>query len=160
MAVYLRKLLGIGKLPPNLREQVEAEGILHFVDYVPVTRRFNGAIPGMRSSHSVASYVGSMAFTSQRILATLSALPKVAGRTVDVRWDQPQTGAATVAVSESGLLVEVNLDDTAPRFHGHLSLHYKTEIPETVLAQLPGRTMTFDPPAEYIFRAVGVAYDP
>ena len=39
MAVFLRKLFGIGKLPEDLRAQVEAEGIIHLTEYVPVTRR-------------------------------------------------------------------------------------------------------------------------
>lgn len=158
--MYLRKLLGIGKLPDDLREQAEAEGIIHAVDYVPITRRFSGAIPGMRSAHSIASYVGSVVFTSQRVLATLSALPKLAGRTVDVCWDQPQTGAATAEISAAGLHVEINLDETDPRFQGRLTLDYKTEIPEAVLNQLPSRTLIFDVPPEYVFRAVGVAYHP
>ncbi|MCV7316339.1 hypothetical protein H7J77_12410 [Mycolicibacillus parakoreensis] len=160
MSVVIRKLLGIGKLPDDLREQLEAEGLIHLVDYVAVTRRFSGAIPGMRSTHSVASYVGSVAFSSHRVLATLSALPKMAGRTVDVRWDQPQGGAATVAITESGLSVDVDLDESDPRFHGRLELDYKTELPASVLDRLPARTLRFDVPPEYVFRAVGVAYHP
>lgn len=160
MTVLFRKLLGIGKLPDDLREQVEDEGLIHLADYVAVTRRFSGAIPGMRSAHSIASYAGSVAFSSQRVLATLSALPKLAGRTVDVRWNQAQTGAATAEISATGLRVEVNLDEADPRFHGRLSLDYKTDIPETVLSQLPSRSLAFDVPPEYVFRAVGVAYHP
>ncbi|ODR11823.1 hypothetical protein BHQ15_01155 [Mycolicibacillus koreensis] len=160
MTVVIRKLLGIGKLPDDLREQLETEGLIHVVDYVAVTRRFSGSIPGMRSPHSVASYVGAVALTSQRVLATLSALPKLAGRTVDVRWDQPQGGAATATITESGLQVEVNLDEADPRFHGRLELDYKTALPDAVLDRLPTRTLTFDVPPEYVFRAVGVAYHP
>ncbi len=94
MAVIVRRLFGIGKLPADVRAEVEAEGLIYLADYVAVTRRFSGAIPGLRSAHSVASYVGSVAFTSQRVLATLSSLPKLAGPTVDVRWDAAQSGAA------------------------------------------------------------------
>src|ERR1700740_2298565 len=71
MPVFVRRLFGIGKLPADVRAEVEAEGVIYLADYVPVTRRFSGAIPGLRSAHSVASYVGSLAFTSQRVLATL-----------------------------------------------------------------------------------------
>lgn len=160
MAVILRKLLGIGKLPADLREQLEAEGIIHLVDYVAVTRRFGGAIPGLRSPRSVAGYVGSLVFTQQRVLATLSTLPKLAGCTLDVRWDQPQSGAGTAEISATGLRVDVDLDEADPRFRGRLSLHYKTEVPDTVLTQLPRRTLAFDVPPEYVFCAVGVTYHP
>ncbi|MEZ0364207.1 hypothetical protein ACAG26_10970 [Mycobacterium sp. pUA109] len=160
MAVFIRRLFGIGKLPADLRAEVDAEGVLYLADYVAVTRRFSGAVPGLRSPHSLASYVGSLVLTSQRVLATLSSLPKLAGRTVDVRWDAAQTGAAGVEISASGLQVEINLAAVDPRFSGELSLHYKQPIPGDVLTQLPLRSLAFDVPPEYVYRAVGVAYNP
>ncbi len=129
MPVLVRRLFGIGKLPADVRAAVEAEGLIHLADFVPVTRRFSGAIPGLRSAHSVASYVGSVAFTSQRVLATLSSLPKLAGPTVDVRWDATQSGVATAEISSSGLQVEAEVDDLDETFSGHLSLQYKLDIP-------------------------------
>jgi hypothetical protein len=45
MAVFLRKLLRIGKLPDELRAEAEAEGIIHLAEYVAVTRRFSGRVP-------------------------------------------------------------------------------------------------------------------
>ena len=53
MAVFLRKLLRIGKLPDDLRAEVEAEGIIHLAEYVPVTRRFSGRFRA--SARSAAS---------------------------------------------------------------------------------------------------------
>lgn len=160
MAVFVRRLLGIGKLPADLRAEVEAEGVSYLADYVAVTRRFSGAIPGLRSPHSLASYVGSLVFTSQRVLATLSSLPKLAGLTVDVGWDAPQTGTATAQITSTGLLVDVDIGRVDPVFSGQLSLHYKTDIPGDVLTGLPRRELAFDVPPEYVFRAVGVSYRP
>ena len=99
MAVFVRRLFGIGKLPQELHAQLESEGLTYHADYVAVTRRFSGTIPGVRLQHSVASYTGSLVFTSERVLATLSMLPRLAGPTVNVRWDAPQTGAAQVEIS-------------------------------------------------------------
>ena len=93
MAIFLRRLFGIGKLPREMREQFESEGIIYLAEYVPVTRRFTGKVPGHRANGSFASYVGSLVFTSQRAVATLSSVPKIAGRTMDVRWNDPQQGA-------------------------------------------------------------------
>lgn len=59
MALFLRKLLRIGELPDALRAEAEAEGVLFLAEYVPVTRRFSGAIPGKRAANSVSSYAGS-----------------------------------------------------------------------------------------------------
>jgi hypothetical protein len=160
MAVFLRKLLRIGKLPDELRAEVEAEGIIHVAEYVSVTRRFTGRVPGKRSAGSIASYVGSLVLTNQRVLATLSSVPKLAGRTIDLRWDAPQEGAVKAELSATGLLLETNVAEVDPRCSGHLSLHYKDPIPEHVLLGLPRRSLAFDVPPEYVFRAVGVPYHP
>jgi hypothetical protein len=160
MAVYVRRLFGIGKLPDDLHAQVEAEGLIYLADYVAVTRRFSGAIPGVRLQHSVASYSGSLVFTSERVLATLSMLPKLAGSTVDVRWDAPQTGAAKAEISSTGLHVDLDVAELDEKFSGELSLHYKATIPADLLSGLPLRSLAFDMPPEYVVRAVGVTYSP
>ncbi|BBX75276.1 hypothetical protein H7H78_12520 [Mycobacterium shinjukuense] len=160
MAVVVRKWFGIGKFPADLRAQLEAEGVIYLAEYVAVTRRFSGVIPGLRAAHSIASYVGSLAFTTQRALGTLSSLPKLAGRVLDVPWDAPQTGAATAEISPTGLRLDLDVAKVDPRFHGELSLHFKADIPDDVLARLPRRSLAFDVPAEYVVRAVGVTYSP
>ena len=160
MAVFLRKVFRIGKLPSALRAEVEAEGILFIAEYVAVTRRFKGAVPGLRSAGSIASYVGSLVLTQQRVLATLSSVPKLAGRTVDLRWDAPQSGAVRGELSATGLTLEVDVAAVDPRCSGELSLHYKEDIPLDVLAQLPRTSLEFDVPPEFVFRAVGVPYHP
>ncbi len=160
MAVFVRRLFGIGKLPDDLHAEVEAEGLIDLADYVAVTRRFRGAIPGVRLPHSVASYTGSLVFTSERVLATLSMLPRLAGPTVNARWDAPQTGVAKIEISSTGLQVDVDVSQVDPKFSGELSLHYKVAIPADVLGGLPRRSLAFDMPPEYVFRAVGVTYSP
>ena len=61
---------------------------------------------------------------------------------------------------ETGLLLEINVAEVDPRCTGHLSLHYKDAIPEDALMRLPRRSLAFDVPPEYVFRAVGVPYYP
>jgi len=160
MAVFLRKLFRIGKLPSELRAEVEAEGLLFVAEYVAVTRRFRGAVPGLRSSGSIASYVGSLVLTDERVLGTLSSVPKLAGRTIDVRWDAAQAGPVKAEISATGLTLDVDLAAVDPRCSGELSLHYKEDIPEDVLARLPRTSLAYDMPPEFIFRAVGVPYHP
>jgi hypothetical protein len=160
MAVFVRRLFGIGKLPDELHAQVESEGLIYLADFVAVTRRFSGTIPGVRTPHSVASYTGSLVFTSQRVLATLSMLPRLAGPTVNVRWNAPQTGAAQVEILSTGLQVSLDVAQVDEKFSGELSLHYKVAIPDDVLDGVPRRSLAFDMPPEYVFRAVGVTYSP
>ncbi len=156
MAVFLRKLLHIGGLPAELRAQVDAEGVLFLAEYLPVTRRFSGSVPGKRANTDISSYVGSLALTPQRVLGTLSSVPKLAGRTIDQPWDAPQSGPVTAELSNTGLHIEVDIGEVNPKFTGHLSLNYKTPIPDEVLTQLPRRSVAFEVPSEYVLRAVGV----
>src|SRR6201999_3434301 len=109
MSVIVRRLFRIGKLPADVRAEVEAEGLIYLAEYVAVTRRFSGAIPGLRASHSISSYAGSLAFTTQRALGTLSMVPKLAGRAIDVRWNEAQAGAATVEISPTGVRLDLDV---------------------------------------------------
>ncbi|KUI16230.1 hypothetical protein AU193_15795 [Mycobacterium sp. GA-1285] len=160
MAVFLRKLLRIGGLPDDMRAELDAEGILFLAEYIPVTRRFSGKIPGRRANGNFTSYAGSLALTNRRVLATLSTVPKLAGRTIDQRWDAAQSGTVTAQLSETGVRLDVDLAAVDSRFSGELSMHYKVSIPEDVLMRIPLRSVSFDVPPEYVFRAVGVPYDP
>ncbi|MGW0161395.1 hypothetical protein ACWDUN_19010 [Mycobacterium sp. NPDC003323] len=160
MAVFLRKLLRIGKLPSALRAEVEAEGILYLAEYVAVTRRFSGQVPGKRSAGSISSFTGSLVFTNQRVLGTLSTVPKLAGRTIDQRWDAQQSGTVTAEISATGVVLDVDIARVDPRCSGTLSLHYKEPLPDDLLARLPRRTLAYDVPPEFVFRAVGVPYHP
>lgn len=160
MAVFLRKLVRIGKLPGELRAEVEAEGLLYIAEYVAITRRFRGVVPGLRSSGSVASYVGALALTNQRVVGTLSSVPKLTGRTIDLRWDAVQSGPVKAELSVTGLTLDVDLAAVDPRCSGELSMHYKEEIPQDVLVRLPRTSLAFDVPPEFVFRAVGVPYHP
>ncbi len=156
MAVFVRKLLRIGGLPEALRTEVDAEGVLFLAEYLPVTRKFSGSVPGKKATGNFSSYVGALVLTPQRVLGTLSSVPKLAGRTIDQRWDAPQTGAVKADISNTGLHIDVDIAEVDPKFKGHLSLNYKTSIPDDVLAQLPRRSLAFDVPPEYVLRAVGV----
>ncbi|ALI24434.1 hypothetical protein XA26_05730 [Mycolicibacterium fortuitum] len=158
--MILRKLMHIGALPEGLRTEAEAEGILFLAEYVPVTRRFTGSIPGKRSTGSVASYAGALVMTNYRALATMSTLPKLAGRSLDQPWSAPQVGAVHAELDPSGLTLTADLAQIDRRCRGELSLHYKTAIPAEVLAQLPRTSLAFDVGPEYVFRAVGVPYHP
>lgn len=160
MAVIFRRLLRIGRLPGALRAEVEPEGILFFDEYVPVTRRFHGAVPGLRSAGSIASCVGALVLTEERVLGTLSSVPRLAGRMIDQRWDAPQAGSVRAELSSTGLALDVDVAAVDTRFTGELTLHYKATIGEDVLTRLPRTSLAFDVPAEFVFRAVGVPYHP
>lgn len=157
MAVFLRKLLGIGKLPDDMRAEVDAEGVLHLAEFVPVTFRFSGHIPGKVAKSNIRSYVGALALTNQRVLGTLSSIPKKAGRAVDRRWNDAAGSMVTATLDDDGLTLDIpDISVVEPSFTGSLSLHYKTPLSEEVLMRLPQRSFTFDVPPKFVYSACGV----
>lgn len=159
MAVFLRKMLGIGKLPDDMRAAAEAEGIIHLSEFVPVTFRFSGKVPGKTAHGNIRSYVGALVLTNQRVLGTLSTVPKKAGRAVDHQWNASAGSMVRATLDESGLLLELpDLSVVDPSFSGTLSLHFKAPLGEDVLMRLPQRSFGFDVPAKFVYSAVGVPF--
>jgi hypothetical protein len=157
MAVFLRKMLGIGKLPDDMLAQIEAEGVLHLSEFVPVTFRFSGKVPGKVAKGNFSSYVGALALTRKRALATLSTVPKKAARSVDHEWNTPGGSMVQATLDESGLLLSAaDLSVIDPSFSGSTSLHYKAPLSEEVLAQLPERSFSFDVPPKFVYSVCGV----
>ncbi|KQY08355.1 hypothetical protein ASD37_10675 [Mycobacterium sp. Root135] len=157
MAVFLRKMLGIGGLPDDMRAQVESEGVLHLAEFVPVTYRFSGKVPGKVAKGNISSYVGAVALTRRRVLGTLSSVPNKAGRTVDHEWNAPGGSMVEATLDESGLTLSgSDLSVIDPSFAGSVSLHYKTPLPAEVLAALPEREFTFDVPPKFVYSVCGV----
>ncbi len=67
---FLTNWSQMGKLPAELREQLDAEGVLFIADKVGVSRHFSGHVPGGYSSAGVSRYLGGFGFSAARIVAT------------------------------------------------------------------------------------------
>ncbi|CAN5852378.1 hypothetical protein BH10ACT9_BH10ACT9_61010 [soil metagenome] len=159
MAVFFRKLLGIGKLPDDMRAQVGSEGVIHLAESLPVTLRFTGQVPGRKSVGLKRGYTGALVLTNQRVLGTLSTVPKKAGRSIDQPWVPNAGGMVTATLNETGLVLEASdLSVIDPRFSGTLSLHYKDVLPPDILTRIPTRTLLFDVPSKWVTGAVGVPF--
>lgn len=157
MAVLLRKLLGIGNLPDDIREQLQAEGLLHVAEFVPVTFRFSGHVPGKVAKGTLRSLVGALVITEKRLIGTLSSVPKKGAKTVNHMWDEPDGTMVRAELDESGLLLDApDLSAVDPSFEGSMSLRYKTPLPADLLAALPARAFTFDVPNKYVYLACGM----
>ena len=55
-----------------MRAEVDAEWLVHLAEHVSVTMRFTGTVPGRTSVGKLRGYVGALALTHRRVLATLS----------------------------------------------------------------------------------------
>jgi hypothetical protein len=157
MAVFLRKMLGIGKLPEEMQAQVDAEGVIHLAEFVPVTFRFSGKVPGKTAKGNIRSYVGALALTNQRVLGTLSTVPKKAGRSVDHQWHDAAGSMVKATLDETGLTLDIpDISVVEPTFVGSMSLHYKTPLPQEVLMRVPQRSFAFDVPPKFVYSVCGV----
>jgi hypothetical protein len=124
---------------------------------VPVTFRFSGKVPGKTAKGNFSSYVGALALTNQRVLGTLSSVPKKAGRAVDHQWHDAEGSMVNATLDESGLTLDLpDMSVVEPTFAGSMSLHYKTTLSEEVLARLPKRSFGFDVPPKFVYSACGV----
>jgi len=159
MAGLFRRLFRIGKLPADVRQQVEPEGVIYLGECLAVVARFTGEVPGRKSIGLVRGYGGSLVLTSKRVLGTVSAIPGKSGRAIDQPWNAAQSGAVVGTVSESGLVLEIaDLAQVDPAFSGNLSLTYKADLPADVLTHVPTRTLAFDVPPKFVYSVLGIPH--
>jgi hypothetical protein len=145
-----------GRLPAPMRAQLEPEGIIGVAERVRVRQRFSGSIPGMASGWGANRQIGLLVLTRERLYALIPSAPRLTGPAIDVRWDATPEGPAKVAISEAGVRLELAVNRVDPRFHGDLTLEFKTELTDDLLAALPRRSLAFGVSPEYVFHMLGV----
>lgn len=155
MLGFLRNLSQLSNVPAELREQLEAEGLIFLAPKVGVVRRFSGHVPGVFSASGVSRYSGAFAFSAARVVATFPARGDSGLRSIDCAWDTCK-GPATATISEKGLQIEINLHGVDPAFSGSMKLHYKKTIPDDVLSALPVKSLRFPVEPVFVYRAAGV----
>jgi hypothetical protein len=152
---FLRILSEIGKLPADLREQLEAEGVIFTAGRVGVVRHLSGHVPGVYSASGVSRYQGGFGFSNARIVATFPARGDANLRSIDCSWDTNE-GPATATVADKGLQIEIDLHGVDPAFSGSMKLNYKKKIPDDVLQKLPTTALRFRVDPVFVYRAAGV----
>ena len=155
MVGFLRNLSEIGKLPAELRGQLEAEGVIFTAGRVGVVRHFSGHVPSIYSSSGVSRYQGGFGFSNARIVATFPARGDVNLRSIDCSWDT-DAGPGKATVTDKGLQIEIDLNGVDPAFSGSMKLNYKKKIPEDVLQKLPTTALRFPVDPVFVYRAAGV----
>src|SRR5262249_13882542 len=96
---------------------------------------------GLRAYGSrVNRKTGLVVFTRERLYALLPTIPRL---------------KVPVALSYSGLQFDLEINRVDHRFRGHLSLKYKTSLPDDVLAALRSRSLAFGVTPDYMFHMLG-----
>jgi hypothetical protein len=153
--VYGFKWPKFSNVPAELREQLEAEGVIFIADKVGVSRHFSGHVPGVYSAAGVSRYRGMFAFSAARIVATFPTGADRNLRSIECPWDTNQ-GPATATITDKGLTIEINLRAVDQAFSGRMKLNYKRDIPDEVLHRLPSTTLSFRLEPMFVYRAAGV----
>ena len=149
---FLRKLSNV---PADLREQLEAEGLIFLASGVGVSRHFSGHVPGVFSASGVSRYKGAFAFSAARVVATFPARGDSNLRSIDCGWDNDK-GPATASITDKGLVIDIGLHGVDRAFSGMMNLNYKRKIPDEVLQKLPRTTLRFPVEPVFVYRAAGV----
>jgi len=152
---FLRNLSEIGKLPPDVREQLEAEGVLFTAGKAGVYRHFSGHVPGVYSASGVSRYTGGFGFSIARVVATLPVRADANLRSIDCPWDSNE-GPGRATITGKGLELEIDLHGVDPAFSGSMRLNYKKKIPDDVLQKLPTTSLRFRVEPVFVYRAAGV----
>jgi hypothetical protein len=152
---FLRNLSEIGKLPAELREELEAEGVIFTAGKVGVIRHFSGHVPGVYSSSGVSRYSGGFGFSTARVVATFPVRADSKLRPIDCPWDSNK-GPARATITAQGLQIEIDLHGVDPAFSGSMKLNYRKKIPAEVLGQLPATSLRFRVEPVFVYRAAGV----
>jgi hypothetical protein len=156
LAVFgFRNWSEIGKLPAELREQLEAEGVIFTAGKVGISRHFSGHVPGVFSASGVSRYTGGFGFSAARIVATFPARGDTNLRSIDCSWDTNK-GPATVTITSKGLVIDIALHGVDHAFSGTMKLKYKKKIPDDVLQKLPATTLRFPVEPVFVYRVAGV----
>jgi hypothetical protein len=152
---FLRNWPQLSNVPAELREQLEAEGLIFLAARVGVSRRFSGHVPGVYSASGVSRYVGAFAFSNARIVATFPARGDTNLRSIDCSWDINE-GPAAATITKKGLLIDIDLHGVDRAFSGSMKLHYRRMVPDDVLQKLPTTTLRFPVEPVFVYRAAGV----
>jgi hypothetical protein len=130
---WLSRLFGAGKMPDELKARSTGAGVLCAEEGISVKISGRGvALPGLRSSRSVSLKAGSV------VLGPRCALASV-GRWVALDSDlgEAPDSPHTVEFAADGMHLHVELTAVYPSARGTFDLHFRVELGETVLAQLP-----------------------
>jgi hypothetical protein len=146
-------------VPAELREQLEAEGVIFIAEKVGVSRHFSGHVPGVYSSAGVARYTGAVGLSAARIVATFPTRADSNLRSIDCGWDTNQ-GPGTATITAKGLVIEIDLRSVDRAFSGTMKLNYKRTIPDEVLHKLPTTKLAFPVQPIFVYRAAGVRPKP
>jgi hypothetical protein len=152
---FLHNLSEIGKLPAELREELDAEGVIFTAGKVAVSRHFSGHVPGVYSASGVSRYSGGFGFSNARVIATFPTRGRrqAAGHRLPLghrqgtgardHHDERPTDRNRFTRSRSRLF---RLDEA----------ELQKKIPADVLGQLPATVLRFRVEPVFVYRAAGV----
>jgi hypothetical protein len=141
MIKKVAKLLHIGQMTKALQRQLEGEGgIVWLEEGIPVTavlRAFKA--PGIRCGYRRMSFVGFVAMSKRRLVASASFFHKTE---VNVAFEDPEFKAITFSVAGNRLSMSFEAAGLIPDASGEVTLRFATfdlPVAAQLLAERGGR---------------------
>jgi hypothetical protein len=142
-------------LPTVLGERLTGANVILLADRVGVVTHLSGHLPGVFSSCSAARSRGAFVVTTTHVIATFATRSDPHVLAFDSQWDCAR-GPAVMTLGAHGLQIDVALHGVDPACSGSMTLTYKRNLTEEVLALLPAIRLqgSVDPRSMYL--AAGV----
>ncbi len=142
--MFARLLLGNGRLSPELRAELEAEGLVLCEENLPGSVRYHRfKAPGRRHHGKVVPQRFALAISEQRFVIYCRS-----GKLdlIDSDFDQPNLRALAVTSEAQRLVLEVDYDRMGEEgLSGKIAIHVKTPKAVAIAEELRARIPTKDP---------------
>ena len=137
MSFLGRLLLGKGKLRPELREALEAEGLVLLEEGIGGSLRYNHfKAPGKRFHGKVVPQRMTIGISKRRVVIYGQA------KLLDVAFDEPRAQALDISlIAENKLAIVIDYDrlDTSGKVSGEITIRAKTPNAAAIVEQLQAR---------------------
>jgi hypothetical protein len=144
------RLFGLGKMPETVRSEISGEQVLFETEGIRVSLHRSGHVPGSRVAGGVNVGWGSFAVTDSRVIGSRGR-----GKWVDVPFEQPLGGPATLTLDTAGLHVVFDLDRVHPSCGGEMRIDFRHELSQADLARFPSRQLSFPVDPQKVVRLFG-----
>ncbi len=141
IGLIARLLLAKGRLPTDVRQQLDGERLVLLAEGIPgILVRGAGSATGRRARPRKAGTIAAVAITQQRLLIFAAGEPLV-----DVTWDSGDARDLDVTADDRGLHVAFDAERFAADRSGRVELSLRIADATTLLAAIEQRRRPLEP---------------
>lgn len=125
----IARKLGIGKLPPAIRAQLEADGgILYLAESAGATATFeNFRSPGFYCSSRTMGFIGYLALSQKRLAAHAGLWDRI---NLNVPFADPRLNSISIEAERKTIALRYDASKMNPKASGRITVRYHVPDPE------------------------------